>query len=191
MKLKLLLAAALAFVMVSCGATGIDSAAKKKTAATSFGAISAFGPSIATAVNTASKSMRPQATTTDPLSCSGGGQTGTISFTDSPTSASITLTSTGGCTNGDTTIRTGASGFSLSFTGSGALDTNFTLTMTFNGSVTITADGATQTFVYNNFAITITSTGGGESGSVRLTGSVSVDGQTQTFNDTYSFSELN
>jgi hypothetical protein len=195
MKLKLLLAAALAFVFVSCGGAGgnASTAEKKKAAATSFSAISAFGPAIFGSLATASKSIRTQATETSPLTCADG-QTGTVSFTDSPTSASITLTSTGGCTSAGTTIRTGASGFSLTFTGSGDFETSFTLTMTFNGTVSITTDGVTQSLVYNNLSITITannSNPANPTGSITISGSVSVDGQTQTFNnDSYSFSDL-
>lgn len=191
MKLKLLLVAALAFIFVSCGGTGSNPAAKKKAASTSFSAISAFGPAIFGSISKASKSLRPQATTTSPLTCSPG--SGTITFTDSPTSASINLKSTSGCTNAGTTIQTGATGFNLSFTGSGNFETTFTLTMTFNGSVTITTSGTTQTLVYTNLAITmsVNNTGAQPTGSISINGSVSVDGQTQTFNnDTYSFTDL-
>ncbi len=187
MKLKLLLAAALAFVFVSCGGTGGNSAEKKKAAATSFGAISAFGPSIFSAIQTARKSLSTQAVETVALTCTPG--SGTASVDD--VASSITITSASGCTNDGTTIRTGASGLSLTFGGSGT-ESNFTLSLTFNGSVTITTNGVAQTIVYNAFAMTITATGSGESatGTVRITGSVTVDGQTQTFNDTFNISEL-
>jgi hypothetical protein len=193
MKLKLLLAAALAFVFVSCGGTGGNAAEKKKAAATSLSAITAFGPAIFGSIGAASKAIRTQATVTEPLTCSPG--SGTVSFTDSPTSFSITLTSTSGCTSSGTKITTGTSGFTLGVTASGNFETSFSITMTFNGTISITEGGVTQSLTYTNLVFTLAmnnSNPANPTGSITISGAVTVDGQTQTFNnESYSFADLN
>ena len=63
MSLKMMLVAALALVMVSCGGSGGGNAAlQKKSASTSFKAISALGPSILSSVSLLSNKLRLQDT---------------------------------------------------------------------------------------------------------------------------------
>ena len=193
MSLKMILVAALALVMVSCGGTGGgggNAAAQKKSASSSFRAISALGPSIFSSVSLLKKSPRLQAEETVDLTCDSGGGTLTVNSTE--TSFSLVLKApTPGCTESNTKIVTPAGGLSMTFTGSGSYDTGvYSFTLAINGGATITTDGNTETFSYSNFSIKIdvVQTGTGETATAAVTitvnGSVTstADGK-QTFDN--------
>lgn len=198
MSLKMILAAALALVMVSCGGTGTGgSAAQKRSATESFKAISALGPAIFTSL--LSNKPRLQATETIALSCDSGA--GTVTVTDNPNSLSIVLKAPGaGCTESGTTVKTPDAGLSMTFTGSGDYETsNYSFTLAINGSATITSGSSTETFTYSNFSVKldVRNTGTAQNPVISVTitfnGSVTstADG-TQTFNNVvYNSSDLN
>ena len=199
MSLKMMLVAALALVMVSCGGAGGggNAAAQKKSASASFRAISALGPLVSGSL--LSKNPRLQAITN--LTCSPG--TGTIESTSSEVGSEISyalvLKAPGaGCTSGGTTVSTPAAGLSMTFTGSGDIDTSFSFTLAINGGATITTGTSTESFTYSNFSIKIVATNTGTAdnpvitATVTVNGSVTSAGDTQTFNNvTYTSTELN
>ncbi len=207
MNLKMMLVAALALVMVSCGGTGGgtgggNSASQKKSASASFRAISALGPSIFGSVGSLlSNKPRLQAgPETVALTCSSGSG-GTITVTSSATSLALVLKAPGtGCTSSGTTIKTPDAGLSMTFTGSGDFDTsNFTFTLGINGGATITTGSSTETFAYTNFSIKLVAQNTGTQAkpvvkaTITINGSVSstTDG-VQTFdNVTYDSNDLN
>lgn len=200
MSLKMILVAALALVMVSCGGSGGggNAAAQKKSASASFRAISALGPSISSSL--LSKNPRLQAINN--LTCSSGA--GTIESTSSEVNSEIryalVLKAPGtGCTSGGTTISTPAAGLSMTFTGSGDIDTSFSFTLAINGSATITTGSSTESFTYSNFSIKIVATNTGTAENPVVTATVTFNGSvssttdgTQTFNNVvYNSNELN
>lgn len=199
MSLKMMLVAALALVMVSCGGSGGGNAAlQKKSASTSFKAISALGPSILSSVSLLSNKLRLQDTKSGDLTCESGG--GTVTVTSTENSLSIVLKAPDtGCTSGGTTIKTPADGLSMTFTGSGDVNTTFTFTLAINGSATITTGGSTETFSYTNFSIKIEASNTGTAqkpvvkATVTINGSVTstTDGK-QTFDNVkYTEADLN
>jgi hypothetical protein len=187
MRFKMILVAALALVLASCSGGGASS----KTPAKAAGVKSSY--KVFEALNKLSiLSVGKPRLQDGSANCSGGG---TISFTTtgSQTSASITITAASGCTEDGTTIRTGTSGFTLSFSGS-ATQTSATFTIGFNGSLTVTTPDEPQfTYTFSNFQLTINvnSSGSTVTGSITVQGSITTDDGVQSFSgETWSFSEL-
>ena len=199
MSLKMILVAAMALVMVSCGGGGGGSSAatQKKSATASFRAISALGPAIFTSL--LSNKPRLQATETIALTCDSGA--GTIDVTSTDTSLAIVLkTSDAGCTESGTTTKATGAGLSMTFTGSGDYETsNYSFTLAINGGATITTGSSTEAFTYSNFSVKfdVQNTGTAQNPVISVTitfnGSVTstADG-VQTFNNVvYNSTDLN
>ena len=198
MSLKMMLVAALALVMVSCGGTGGggNAAAQKKSATASFRAISAIGSTLVSPITSLlSNKPRLQAGGTVNLECDKAGESGTVTVTSTDTSLALVLkTSAAGCTESGTTVTTPAAGLSMTFKGSGNFDANYSFTLAIDGSATITTGSSTETFAYTKFSIQIdvVQTGTSPSVTIIINGSVTSGGDTQTFNnETYDSTELN
>ena len=199
MSLKMILVAALALVMVSCGGgAGGNAALQKKSASTSFRAISALGPSVFSSVGSLlSSKPRLQAEGTVNLTCNSG--SGTVTVNSTANSFSLVLKAPAGCTSSGTTVTTPAAGLSMTFTGSGDLETAFSFTLAINGGATITTGSSTETFSYNNFSVKIDASNTGTTQNPVVTATVTFNGSvtsttdgTQTFNNVvYNSSDLN
>ncbi len=199
MSLKMMLVAGLALVMVSCGGGGaVNPALQKKSASTSFKAISAIGPTIVGPISSLlSNKPRLQAGGTVTLECDNADGTGKVTVTSTDTSLALVLqTNAAGCTEGGTTTKAPGAGLSMTFTGSGDFETsNYSFTLAINGSATITTGSSTEAFTYSNFSIKIAVATTATTTSVKITvnGSVTstTDG-TQTFNNVeYTAADLN
>ena len=198
MSLKMMLVAALALVMVSCGGGGaaVNPALQKKSASASFKAISALGPSIFGSLLSNKPRLQGETKTVE-LTCTTGD--GTVTSTVTNNSFALVLkTSASGCTTGDTTI-TAPAGLTMTFTGSGDIDTTFTFTLEINGGATITTGSSTEKFSYNKFSIKIEGTKTGTAQNPGFTATITINGSvttttdgTQTFDNVkYTDADLN
>jgi hypothetical protein len=180
MKIKLLVIALLTVILASCGGS-TPSAAKKQAATKAFTTYSAlFSNPAVGGLGPKARQVTPRTTT----ACSGGG-----SITVTVTSSTITFSTpaTGCIENGTTLI---ATNFVLSITGT-ASETDFDITMTMNGSITVTSGGTTNSASFGNLSIRVTGTTSGQNATITINGSITSDGQTTTFNnDTFTSADL-
>jgi hypothetical protein len=188
MNLKALFAAAVtAIALVSCGtSTGGPGGGGVKADKTSVTKSMAKVQKAFNTLDFFNAPLRQQAGTSEDFECSNGG-TMTISASSSETSGSFGMSSSG-CVEGDVNFT--SVDFNMSYTreGTGA-DQNITLTM--NGSISITTSEGDSTLAFSNFSMAISSNSEGTDYTVVLNGSITADGDTVVFNDDeYSSSDF-
>lgn len=161
---KLFIAALVTIALSSCG--GGTSAAQKQAAAKSvaktqkaFKALNLFS--------------QDKVVLQAPSTC----DSGSVTVTGNEDSITIS-TPAGGCTEGTTKFV--ATNFSITISG-----TQNSLSITYNGSIVITDGGVTTSVSFSNFSFTITVGGTQQNPTITLTlnGTMTVDGQTVTFNN--------
>jgi hypothetical protein len=182
---KIAIASVLAVVLASCGGT-TPNTAKKKEGAAATGRV--FKSLSGLLLGSANANLRPQAGESLTVNC----DTGTITYTLTETNNNFTFglqTSAGGCREGTTTITTtGVGGFTFGYSFTSTANGG-SFSITYNGGITVTDGGETDSMSFNNFSFTISYTG--STYTISLNGSATIDGETVTYNnETYSYSEL-
>jgi hypothetical protein len=183
MKIKLLLASVLVLVLAACGGGASD--AKKKDAAASTGKV--FKVLQGALLSGTGRPLAPQAVVVEPLvvQC----DTGSISYTFTSTETSFTYgisTPAAGCIEAG--VKLVATNFTMAYSFT-EVGNQFTYSVTFNGSITVTSGNDTDSVTFNNFSFTIRVNG--NTTTLILNGSVTSNGEVVTFNnESYSYADL-
>jgi hypothetical protein len=186
MNLKALFAAAVtAIALVSCGSStgggGVVKADKASTTKSMAKIQRAFD-----SLNFFSAPLRQQMGSSEDYNCSGGGKM-TVTVTETEAGGSFGLSSSG-CKEGDVNFT--SVDFNMDFSVSGT-ETALSITLTMNGSISYTSSEGSDKLAFSNFSMEISSNEAGTDYTVKLNGSVTVDGDTVVFNnDTYSSSDF-